>query len=439
MAKELFTSDKILLYLTKDNPFVYSSIGEAYIKKEQANYFLGAFDTKLLATYDDKDYPLTQGEFFDVSLAKPIENGMEFSLGYREAQGIQEYNNIKTGEEGEVRTGLKIPVFSVINNISKRKLNLNSASMEATKFKFKSENNLRILYFDILSKYQRLLYTNTILTLQSELLATAKKREVFIKKKVEVGSIADIALLEAQQQIINRKQRFVSAQNDFAITLREFLKYFKLSKKEFDQQYTLPALQISRQSHTDLEDVINLAIQNRPDLKVFDYEMKKMSLQQKYTNVLKFPNLNLSFHGVHDYQYGNGFKVSLDMDFPIERRKYQAQHAKIKMNMINIENNKRKEIITIKTNLTNIINSLKNLDTNIESSKAEVALVEKLQELENKKFRLGRSNLFMVNQREIYTLTIKKKLLKYILKYLLLQQAEQKETGKAFVTMKDLV
>jgi hypothetical protein len=38
----------------------------------------------------------------------------------------------------------------------------------------------------------------------------------------------------------------------------------------------------------------------------------------------------------------------------------------------------------------------------------------------------------MVNQRELYTLEIKKKLLKYNLEYLLLEQEAHKEMGESF-------
>jgi len=431
-AVELFTKDKISQYLTQENPFVYAAMGKEYIYKEKEKYYLGDFDTKLSAKYDKKEYPTSDGELFDVSVQKPLENGVEFILGYRDAEGTQEYNNIKTGQDGEVRAGIKVPVFSVVHDISTRKLNLDTASLDTVKFNFKTKDNLRLLYFKIVSQYNRLLYHKDILELEKELLLTAQKRELIIKQKVKVGALADIALLEADQQIINREQRLVSAQNNFSVAFEGFLKYLNLSRETFSKQYTLPSIYNIQEKHIDLHSSIDAAIENRPDLKIFDFEIKKLDVREQYAKLLNYPNFNVSLYGVHDFQYENGFKISLDMDFPIERRKYEGKHAEIKKSMKNIENTKEKRIIDLRTNLTNISNSLQNLSINIVSSKAEIILVEKLEEAEHKKYRLGLSNLFMVNQRELYTLQIKKKLLQYNLQYLLLEQEVYKETGEPF-------
>jgi len=428
-AQEIFTEDKIIKFLTKENPFIYETLAQEYIYREKKRYFLGDFDTKLSAKYDKKDYPTSEGEFFDFTIDKPLENGTEFILGYREAEGVQEYNNIKTGSDGEVRAGIKIPVFSVINNISTRKLNLDSASLDAKKFSFKSKDNLRLLYFKVVSLYSELLYFKDVLELENELLDVAKKREIIINKRVKLGALANISLLEATQQIINRKQRLVSAQNSFFNTFANFLKYLNISKTEFEKLYILPSIEEIKDEYIDIESSINSAIENRADLKVFDYEIKKMNLQERHTNLLKYPNLNISFYGVHDFTYEHGFKVAIDMAFPIEQRKYEGRYAQIKKSIKNIENSKEKRIINVKIKLTNIINSLKNIAINIKNSKDEVLLVEKLQEAENKKYRLGLSTLFMVNQREIYTLEIKKKLLTYNLTHLLLQQEVNSEIG----------
>lgn len=434
-AKELFTKEKISQYLTEENPFVYAAIGKKYIYKEKEKYYLGDFDTKLSVAYDKKNYPTSDGEFLDVTLQKPLGNGVEFITGYRDAQGTQEYNNIKTGQDGEIRAGIKVPVFSVIHDISTRKLNLDSAALDAIKFSFDSQDNLRLLYFKIISDYNKLLYSKATLELEKELLLTAQKRENIIKQQVKVGALADIALLEASQQTINRKQRLVSEENDFSNIFEGFLQYLNLSSEVFEQHYTLPQMHVieeGNEKHFDLQHSIDTAIQNRPDLKMFDYEVKKMNVHDQYAKLLNYPNLNVSLYGVRDFQYDNGFKVALDMDFPIERRKYEGKHAEIRKTIKNIENNKEKEVISIKTNLTNIINSLENIATNIVNSKDEIVLVEKLEEAENKKYILGLSNLFMVNQRELYTLEVKKKLLKYNLEYLLLEQEANKEIGASF-------
>ena len=436
-AKEPFMPDTIIQYLNKENPYVYAALGKEYIYKEQVGYYLGAFDTRLSSKYDKKDYPVSNGEYTDVMLEKPIENGMEFRVGYRKAEGIQEYNNIKTGDEGEALIGIKIPVFSVAKNISQRKVNLQGATLDSVKFNFKSKDNLRQLYFQILTTYDKLLYDKANLELESELLLKAQKRAIMINKRVQVGDAADISSLEARQQIINREQRVVATKNDFFITLENFVKYLNLSQEEFTRKYTLKSIENVKEIFFDLDDSIKTAINNRPDLKVYDYEIKKNQLHVEQTELLKYPKFNVSLYGVHDFKYKNGFKISLDMEFPIRRRQYQAQYAKNSKIMKDIHNSKIKKIMDIKTELTTSINALNNILKNIKSSQEEIVLVEKLEEAENKKYILGLSNLFMVNQREIYTIEIKKKIVKYYFNYMILQHSIRKEIGQ-FIEMKRL-
>lgn len=429
-AKELFTKETILLYLTKENPFIYAASGKEYIYREKEKYYLGDFDTKISASYDKKEYPLSVGEFLNVTVEKPIENGIEFIAGYREAAGIQEYNNIKTGDEGEARAGMKVPVFSVIKDINTRKLNLYSASIDSVKLGFESQDNLRLLYFQIFSSYHKLIYFQSLLKLEDELVRIAQERERIIQKKVLSGMVPEISLLEAQQQIINRKQRFLSARNDFFNAMESFLQYLNISSDTFHEHYTLPGSLERYNNLPDLQNAIDTALKNRPDLKVFEYEIKKMDLHEQHASLLKYPNLNVGLYGVHDFKYGSGFKVAFDMDFPIEQRKYEGKTNEIKMSVKNTQNSKDKEIITIKTKLANSINSLKTIARNIQTADEELMLVQQLEEVENKKYNLGQSNLFMVNQREMQTLEMKKKVLKYMLDSLLISEEINKELAE---------
>ena len=165
LSKEVFTVAHIEHYLTEKNPFIYGAVGQQYIDEAGIQTAEGSFDTTLYWEYDKKDYPVSTGEFSDIFLSKPIENGTEVIVGFRKAEGIQEYNNIKTGSEGEFRVGVKVPVFSLYNDMNERKYNLDSAKINATKSTYNSQNNLRNLYAKIVSSYYQLLYYNELVKL----------------------------------------------------------------------------------------------------------------------------------------------------------------------------------------------------------------------------------------------------------------------------------
>ncbi|MEA2047166.1 MAG: TolC family protein [Campylobacterota bacterium] len=427
MAKEVFEKKDIAQYLTLKNPFYYSAVGEKFIYEEKKKYHLGAFDTKLKAKYDNKDYKVSEGEFLNLGVEKPLDHGIDLSLDYRKATGVQEYNNIKTGKEGELLLGVKVPVFSVIEKINKRDYNLNAASIESKKVTSLSKNNLRLLHYEILYSYYTLLYYKGVHLLVEDLLSNAKKRKKFIHSSVLSGTMAEIELLEIEQQIINREQNLISVKNIYQSALLDFLKYLNMDKKTFFKLYSLSSLENSSHTHKSIKEAIQFALEHRPDLKVFDFDREKLMLEGQYSNLLKYPDLKLGLYGSHDIQYGNGFKFSLEMDFPVEQRKYRAKNLEIKSSLLNLEKKMEMKIINIKISVRNIVNSLNTLLDNIKKSKSETRLVEKLENAENKKYKLGLSNIFMVNQREMQTLKVKQKLLKYHLDYLLLKEELNKE------------
>lgn len=430
-SKEIFTVDHMKHYLTKENPYIYTAVGQQYIDAARIQSAEGGFDTQLSVAYDQKEYPVSTGEFSDISLSKPTENGTEFIVGYRKAEGVQEYNNIKTGSEGELRLGVKVPVFSLLNDMNERKYTLDSAKINATRSAFESQNNLRNLYTHIVTSYYQLLYYSEVLKLEKRLLDKATKRNRFIEQRVSSGDLADVAILESKQQIINREQRVLTTKNRYTQALQIFLKYLNLPQKEFEMRYVLPALKTLKKEKTVFHNAISQALNRRPDLKALESQRTKLDLDTAYNSVSAYPKLNLFAYGVHDIQYGEGIKVGLQFDIPLERRSYKGKMIEIQKGMSQIEEEKNRLLLELKTALTNLMYALDIVNQNIELGKKETKIVESLEEAENKKYEVGSSDLFQVNQREIRTLEVKKKQLEYYLNALVIQQEIKKEMGES--------
>ncbi|WP_309499356.1 TolC family protein [Sulfurovum sp.] len=432
VCKEVFKIERVAKYLTKENPYVYSAVGQQYVDEARVQTSMGAFDTKLSSQYDNKEYPLSDGRYLDLSLAKPTENGTEFLAGYRKAEGVQEYNNIKTGDEGEFRVGIKVPVFALLNDMNFRKYSVGSASLGAVQSKFEAQNNLRNLYSNVFISYYTLLYYNELFKLEKTLLSKANKRNEFTQKRVLSGDLPEVAQLESEQQIINRKQRILITQNSYHNAFQIFLKYLNLPKKHFDSRYDLPSLPMLKKNTMALQTALTKALEKRPDLKVLEYKKMKLELESDYNKLSKYPDLSVSAYGVHDLRYGSGTKVSFNLDFPLERTGYEGKKVEIKRGIAQLDEEQNKLKLELKTNLTNLLYSLDVLSQNIKNAQEEIGLVEELEKVENKKYRLGSSNLFQVNQREIYTLQTKQKQLEYYLNVLLIQQDIKREMGELF-------
>lgn len=433
-SKEIFTVEHMKEYLTEENPYIYTAVGQQYIDAARIESAQGGFDTQLSIAYDKKEYPISTGEFSDISFSKPIENGTEFIVGYRRAEGIQEYNNIKTGSEGELRMGVKVPVFSLLNDMNERKYHLDSAKINATRSTFESQNNLRNIYTHIVISYYQLLYYSEVLKLEKRLLHKATKRNRFIEKRVRSGDLADVALLESKQQIINREQRVLRSKRNYTQALQIFLKYINVSQKEFELKYDLPSLKMLKKEKISFQNVISKALKNRPDIKALESKRTKLDLDTAYNSVSAYPKLNLFAYGVHDINYGEGIKVGLQFDIPLERRSYKGKMIEIQKGITQLEEEKNRLLLELKTNLSNLLYSFDIINQNIDLGYQETKIVESLEEVENKKYEVGSSDLFQINQREIRTLEVKRKQLEYYLNVLMIQQEIQKEMGE-YITL----
>lgn len=434
-AKELFTPETIENYLNEQNPYVYPLLTQEKIAKEGVKLKYSSFDTLLSAKYDDKDYPSSWGEYYNFSITKPLQNGIELLGSYRNAQGTQEYNNIKTSTDGEVLVGVKLPLNSLFQGTNAKKTQLEIALANASGSKFNTNNQLRLFYLQVLKTYYTLLYNKIDLVLEEELYETAKKREYFIEQKVDTGSLADLALVEIKQQIINREQRYLNAKNAYENTLTTFTTYLNLTKEDFQNRYDLLDLLELQTTPLDLESMIEQAHFNRPDLRVLSYEKEKLLLEQKNNTLLAYPSLNLSLYGVHDFKYDNGYKVSVEATFPLEQNRYEARDVQIKTSLNNISKLQEQKRLEISAGVTKTVNSLNLLEKNIQNAEEELLLVEKIEDAEATRYELGSSNLFLLNQRELATLEVKKKLLSYKLNYLLLTQELNAQMGKMFTKM----
>jgi outer membrane protein TolC len=410
-------------YLSKENPYIYSALGKKYVTKEKLTYTKGAYDATIKAKYDEKDYPYTDGTYYGASIEKPTEFGIDLSAGYRYAYGVQEYNNIKTGKNGEFLFGAKIPLVAVLNQIDKRRLQVGLVRMDLAKTEFEYKEAMRNFYFTLMSNYYTLLYNNSLLEVSKSMLEKLKKRQKFLQKSVAEGQLPEIALLEVQQQLLNAQQDYISTKRSYENKCLEFLKYLNLTKDKFEKHYHLPTLPDIDKQNFSLQESLSQAKKNRPDIKILNTEIEKLLLENKNNERMKYPEFNFGLYGVYDVNKKSGFKLSLDISIPIERNRYKGKSAQIRENIKIINNTKDIQLLELKADLESVINSLNTVVENIQNARAEIKLLEKLETVEARKYELGSSTLFLLNQREMLTMSAYKKILKYKLEYHLLYEA----------------
>jgi len=422
-GKELLTERKIFQYLSEDNPFIFLYQVDIYTAEAKKTYYQGDLDIKVAPTYEKKEYPLSTSKFYSLFFKKRFLEGFDVLAGYRKATGTQEYNNIKTSKEGELLVGIKIPVFQSLRKINKEKLNILLAELDVNIYRQKFSEKFRKFYYKVLETYYKTIYYKSVYQLEKSLLYKAIKRKKFVEEKIKVGLLPEVYIYEAEQHIIHRKQRLLKAKQEYLNSLNKLLTYLNLDKKEFLRKYRLPNLEdvyksIPREK-INLEKSLKIAIENRPIFKELEIKRKKLDRERKYYSLLKYPNTEVALYGVEDLKYKEGFKITVNMEYPINRRKYIGKQLELKAKKRAIHKEREKTILEIKNELVQTITKLKILKKQIENSNREVKLVKKLEDIEKEKFKHGVSTLFYINQREMYSQETKLKNIKYKLEYIL--------------------
>ncbi len=411
-SQETLLPKHIYKYLNKENPFYYQAIGEQYVAKGREEFTQGALDTQVNTWFDEKNYPTTTGTYEELALLKPLENGIELSMGYRRAKGTQEYNNIKTGKEGEFLSSIKIPLFSVLYDISKNKVDIQTSKISTIQAEQKSELNLLKLYFNISKIYYQLLLQNQLVGTQKELLNKANKTRKFIEKQIQTGNLPAVMKIEIEQIIIRREQQVLYEKNNYEIVKNIFLQYLGIDKNSFSQQFSVPLLEMQNKFLPSVEESLRIAIENRPDLKIIDFEIEKLALKKSYNDLAQYPKLDMKVSTLYDPINREGYKVSLNLNLPLERRRYSGMDEVLQKQNLMKQSEKLTIIREFETSIMNVYQKIKTKKKAIEFSRRELSLVQKLERVEMKRIHEGIGNLIFLNQREIAVLKVEQKLLK---------------------------
>lgn len=429
-GKEVLNREALYLLLNDSNPYIFTAIADQLIQEKRIIYAKGEFDTKLGAKYEEKQYPISTAHFNDLYVEKPMENGMQWLAGYRQANGTQEYNNIKTSDEGEVRIGLQVPINSLIQGSNQRQLNVSLATLNSLQAASSTQKNLRELYFSIFASYYRLLMQQELMSMEKELLKNAQQRYAFIKTQVELGDLPQISVVEAKQNIVDREQRMAESSNAFMIAKQQLMTYLNISEEFFDQNFEIPKLNEFEFQAVTLETAYAKMIKNRPELEILQYEADKIKQERKFASLMKYPQFDAAVYGVHDLQYNNGVKFSLEMAFPIEQRKFEGKSSEMQLKKEKNDHEVKKELLIAERIISNAVTTLGTLQQNYKSVLDEVDLAQQLERAEQRKFEIGQSELFMLNLRELKTLQVKQKKLEYNFRILLNLLEIEKETGE---------
>jgi outer membrane protein TolC len=162
-------------------------------------------------------------------------------------------------------------------------------------------------------------------------------------------------------------------------------------------------------------------IQNHPTLRVYDFKLQQLSVEQKLKREKLKPKLNINynplFQATDNPTYLNNYKfgITAGMSILLRKERGDLQLTKAKVNTLTFESmNKRNEMVNkVKASISEFANYKQQIDT----YSLNVNNYRQLWSSEKKLFDSGESSLFMINQREWSYINAQLKLNELVNKY----------------------
>lgn len=262
-----------------------------------------------------------------------------------------------------------------------------------------------------------------------------QKRVEFVKKSFINGERAAIDTVEAVAQLQSfqylQNQNWVEFQNA-GLQLSVFL------WKSNNEPYLLPETVIPSdgwENETNisnfnliLTDLLNLAENNHPDLRLYEYKLgvlgidKKLKFQELLPKIdFKYNQLSKGYNLLETASAGplfqNNFQYSFKMEVPLRLSQGRGEYkkAKLKIEETTLDQSQKKLQIALK--VKSYYNEFLNLKAQIALQSNNYKNYQQLVSAEETKLLNGESSLFLINSRENKSLEALEKLVELKTKY----------------------
>ncbi len=381
----------------------------------------GGFDPKLFYDFknkffDNKNYySLGEGGFYI-----PTWFGLEFKGGFEKNEGYYLSPENYTPDNGLLYSQVSLPILQGLI-IDERRTTLKQAKIFKELSFYEKINALNELLYKAGKAYWDWYLAYSNLKVYENAVELSQIRFDGIVKTFILGDRPAIDSVEANIQLQDRIINLQQARLDYktkSLLLSNFLWLENEIPIELNENIT-PDINSQQQDEFNVfyqrVETIDSLINLHPSLRVYDFKIKQLKVEEKFKKEKLKPNLKLNYNPLFsadrlDIGFENNYKWGLSLSYPILLRK---ERGDLKLTKIKIENTvfdnkvKRLELLNKTKAGINEYNNYK-LQTAIYTK--NVGNYEQLWLSEKKLFDNGESSLFMINSRETSYLNAKLKL-----------------------------
>lgn len=403
--------EDVLASSLKHFPQVVEALQKIEIEEAKLQGARGAFDAKIKGKVNARTRGYYDGHFFGLKVEKPLPflNSKIYG-GHRFGQGeFPSYEGkMDTLDQGETFVGLSVSLLRNLR-IDQNRYGVRFQKEDRDQSLYQWEQVRLEVQAMATQAYWSWFAKKRELEIAEALLDLAQLRGRQIRRRVEAGDLAAIYKAENKQYIVKRQSDVFKRKASFNKAQAYLSLFYRDEKglpKKIPAQSELPQIPSNLLKDFPTRDLEAEAIRNSPLLKIIASKEKQAELDVRLGRNDLLPDLDLQFEWSQDR--GNGVpelrpedhRVMLNLNVPLQRRKglgkRRAGEAKLKKLAVKRRWSQEK----MGVNIQNLITELQGLSQIYELSREQVSLAEKLAKAERKKFRLGSSDLILVNFRE---------------------------------------
>lgn len=410
-AAEPLTLDRVLASAMTHFPRIQSAVQEKLASEGRLTRRMGAFDLAL----EQKSLVWADGFYDGASIdnrltkALPLANARAYA-GYRASNDdfpvYQE--ELATNGGGEFNLGV---VFSLWRDraidqrrfaVSEARIGIEQAEYDLVLARLTTQRNSAHAYWQWVTAGKRL-------NVYEELVALARNRMSALEQRAAAGDVAQISVVENQQNLLRRQALARNARRDFDNAALELSLYWRdedgapLRPAADALPAHFPSIAHPAMSADELSELV---LTRRPELARLE---RSLALEQRRLMLAEnalMPRVDVGFKASHDLGGGSrtreGFEAiaELTVSIPLERRLGRGQVAESRAAINRLGFDRLMLENRLDTEIRKLVTTLDAARDFVEITRVEAQQAKQLEEAERIRFRAGDSDFFVVNLRE---------------------------------------
>lgn len=334
-------------------------------------------------------------------------SGMKVFAGSRINYGRVKSPLSSTGETGEYFAGVALPLLRDRNvnakSIGERQagIGIGLANTDIAAVRLELFRNAAAGYWDWVAAKRKLDINRSIFEI-------AKERARQVAARVGNGDLAPIDSTEASMEVQRRMGNVVKAEQELQKSSVKLALYLWKDNGTPDdppkperspQNFSAP----SRLSDFIIREGVNRALSNRPELQNLQLMRDQNELEQRLAQNNRRPRVDLYLAPGQDTGFGSvgpTFKFGATVELPLRTRTADGQLAAARLKSEKILLDQQIERRNIEAEIITAAQNVNAAHDRHLLAKLELDLARSLEEGERRRFTVGDSTLFLVNQRE---------------------------------------